>query len=197
MIVTTSTKYNSFNHDLMTGDFGEEWTVKALKEIQGIELFKCDTPAFRSIDVDFTTDFELSKSNDVDEIINSKRPLIEVKTDLSTYPNQCIEVISNNNTGSPGWALVTEATHIFSIFPGLNRCYIYDGKKFREYAHSIKDDPTVKTTLVNTADSNGKRLYSTTLKLVSRKKLIDLGIVTRIIDLKTYDYLYIKDETKH
>ena len=197
MIVTQSTKYNSFNHDLITGDFGEDWTVKALMEIQGTELFKCDTPAFRSIDVDFTTDEALSKSNDVDEIINSEFPLIEVKTDLSTYPNQCIEVVSNMNTGSPGWALVTEATHIFSIFPKLNKCYIYDGKKFREYAHSIKDDPTVKTTLVNTADSNGKRLYSTTLKLVSRKKLQDLGIVTKIIDLKTYNCLYSKVKTKH
>lgn len=192
MIVTTSTKYNSFNHDLITGDFGEDWTVKALKEIQGIELFKCDTPAFRSIDVDFTTDLELSKSNNVDEIINSNRPLIEVKTDLSTYPNQCIEVVSNMNTGSPGWALVTEATHIFSIFPKLNKCYIYDGQLFREYAYSIKDDPTIKTSILNTAGYDKKTLYNSKIKLVSRKKLQDLGIVTRIIDLKTYDYLYIK-----
>lgn len=192
MIVTTSTKYNSFNHDLMTGDFGEEWTVKALKEIQGTELFKCDTPAFRNIDVDFTTDFELSKSNDVDEIINSEFPLIEVKTDLSTYPNQCIEVVSNMNTGSPGWALVTEATHIFSVFPNLNKCYIYDGQLFREYAESIKDDPTIKTSILNTAGYDNKTLYNSKIKLVSRKKLQELGIVTRIIDLKTYDYLYIK-----
>lgn len=192
MIVTTSTKNNSFNHDLMTGDFGEEWTVKALKEIQGTELFKCDTPAFRSIDVDFTTDLTLSKSNDIDEIINSEFPLIEVKTDLSTYPNQCIEVISNMNTGSPGWALVTEATHIFSIFPNLNKCYIYDGQLFREYAESIKDDPNIKTSILNTAGYDKKTLYNSKIKLVSRKKLQDLGIVTRIIDLKTYDYLYIK-----
>ena len=195
MIVTTSTKYNSFNHDLMTGDFGEDWTVKALKEIQGIELFKCDTPAFRSIDVDFTTDLELSKSNNVDEIINSNRPLIEVKTDLSTYPNQCIEVVSNMNTGSPGWALVTEATHIFSVFPNLNKCYIYDGQLFKEYAESIKDDPTIKTSILNTAGYDKKTLYNSKIKLVSRKKLQDLGIVTRIIDLKTYDYLYIKAKT--
>lgn len=192
MIVTTSTKYNSFNHDLMTGDFGEEWTVKALKEIQGTKLFKCDTPAFRSIDVDFTTDLALSKSNDVDEIINSEFPLIEVKTDLSTYPNQCIEVVSNMNTGSPGWALVTEATHIFSVFPNLNKCYIYDGQLFREYAESIKDDPTIKTSILNTAGYDKKTLYNSKIKLVSRKKLQELGIVTRIIDLKTYDYLYIK-----
>ena len=195
MIVTTSTKYNSFNHDLMTGDFGEAWTVKALKEIQGTELFKCDTPAFRSIDVDFTTDFELSKSNDVDEIINSEFPLIEVKTDLSTYPNQCIEVVSNMNTNSPGWALVTEATHIFSVFPNLNKCYIYDGQLFREYAESIKDDPTIKTSILNTAGYDKKTLYNSKIKLVSRKKLQELGIVTRIIDLKTYDYLYIKAKT--
>ena len=192
MIVTTSTKYNSFNHDLITGDFGEEWTVKALKEIQGTELFKCDTPAFRSIDVDFTTDKTLSKSNNVDEIINSEFPLIEVKTDLSTYPNQCIEVISNMNTNSPGWALVTEATHIFSVFPNLNKCYIYDGQLFREYAESIKDDPTIKTSILNTAGYDNKTLYNSKIKLVSRKKLQELGIVTRIIDLKTYDYLYIK-----
>ena len=192
MIVTTSTKYNSFNHDLMTGDFGEDWTVKALKEIQGTELFKCDTPAFRSIDVDFTTDLTLSKSNNVDEIINSEFPLIEVKTDLSTYPNQCIEVVSNMNTGSPGWALVTAATHIFSIFPKLNKCYIYDGQLFREYAYSIKDDPTIKTSILNTAGYDKKTLYNSKIKLVSRKKLQELGIVTRIIDLKTYDYLYIK-----
>ena len=37
MIVTTSTKYNSFNHDLITGDFGEDWTVKALMDIQGTD----------------------------------------------------------------------------------------------------------------------------------------------------------------
>lgn len=192
MIVTTSAKYNSFNHDLMTGDFGEAWTVKALKEIQGTELFKCDTPAFRSIDVDFTTDEALSKSNNIDEIINSEFPLIEVKTDLSTYPNQCIEVISNMNTNSPGWALVTEATHIFSVFPNLNKCYIYDGQLFREYAESIKDDPTIKTSILNTAGYDKKTLYNSKIKLVSRKKLQELGIVTRIIDLKTYDYLYIK-----
>lgn len=192
MKVTQSTKYNSFNHDLITGDFGEEWTVKALKEIQGIELFKCDTPAFRSIDVDFTTDLTLSKSNNVDEIINSKFPLIEVKTDLSTYPNQCIEVVSNMNTNSPGWALVTEATHIFSVFPNLNKCYIYDGQLFREYAESIKDDPTIKTSILNTAGYDKKTLYNSKIKLVSRKKLQDLEIITRIIDLKTYDYLYIK-----
>lgn len=192
MIVTTSTKYNSFNHDLMTGDFGEDWTVKALMEIQGTELFKCDTPAFRSIDVDFTTDLALSKSNDVNEILNSEFPLIEVKTDLSTFPNQCIEVVSNMNTGSPGWALVTEATHIFSVFPKLNKCYIYDGQLFREYAESIKDDPTIKTSILNTAGYDKKTLYNSKIKLVSRKKLQDLGIVTRIIDLKTYDYLYIK-----
>lgn len=191
-VVTTSNKYNSFNHDLITGDFGEDWTVKALMDIQGTKLFKCDTPAFRSIDVDFTTDLALSKSNDVDEIINSEFPLIEVKTDLSTYPNQCIEVISNMNTGSPGWALVTEATHIFSIFPNLNKCYIYDGQLFREYAESIKDDPTIKTSILNTAGYDKKTLYNSKIKLVSRKKLQDLGIVTRIIDLKTYDYLYIK-----
>lgn len=191
-VVTTSNKYNSFNHDLITGDFGEDWTVKALMDIQGTELFKCDTPAFRSIDVDFTTDLALSKSNDVDEIINSEFPLIEVKTDLSTYPNQCIEVISNMNTGSPGWALVTEATHIFSIFPNLNKCYIYDGQLFREYAESIKDDPTIKTSILNTAGYDKKTLYNSKIKLVSRKKLQDLGIVTRIIDLKIYDYLYIK-----
>ena len=194
-VVTTSNKYNSFKHDLITGDFGEAWTVKALKEIQGTELFKCDTPAFRSIDVDFTTDLTLSKSNDVDEIINSEFPLIEVKTDLSTYPNQCIEVVSNMNTGSPGWALVTEATHIFSVFPNLNKCYIYDGKKFREYAESIKDDPTIKTSILNTAGYDKKTLYNSKIKLVSRKKLQDLGIVTRIIDLKTYDYLYVKAKT--
>lgn len=195
MIVTTSTKYNSFKHDLVTGDFGEAWTVKALKEIQGTELFKCNTPAFRSIDVDFTTDLTLSKSNDIDEIINSEFPLIEVKTDLSTYPNQCIEVVSNMNTGSPGWALVTEATHIFSVFPNLNKCYIYDGQLFREYAESIKDDPTIKTSILNTAGYDKKTLYNSKIKLVSRKKLQDLGIVTRIIDLKTYDYLYIKAKT--
>ena len=193
MIVTTSTKYNSFNHDLMTGDFGEDWTVKALMDIQGTKLFKCDTPAFRSIDV--TTDLTLSKSNDVDEIINSEFPLIEVKTDLSTFPNQCIEVVSNMNTGSPGWALVTEATHIFSIFPKLNKCYIYDGQLFREYAESIKDDPTIKTSILNTAGYDNKTLYNSKIKLVSRKKLQELGIVTRIIDLKTYDYLYIKAKT--
>lgn len=192
MIVTTSTKYNSFNHDLMTGDFGEEWTVKALMDIQGTELFKCNTPAFRSIDVDFTTDLALSKSNDVNEILNSEFPLIEVKTDLSTFPNQCIEVVSNMNTGSPGWALVTEATHIFSVFPNLNKCYIYDGQLFKEYAESIKDDPTIKTSILNTAGYNKKTLYNSKIKLVSRKKLQELGIVTRIIDLKTYDYLYIK-----
>lgn len=197
MIVTTSFKNNSFNHDLVTGDFGEAWTVKALKEIQGTELFKCDTPAFRSIDVDFTTDLTLSKSNDVDEIINSEFPLIEVKTDLSTYPNQCIEVVSNMNTNSPGWALVTEASHIFSVFPKLNKCYIYDGQLFREYAESIKDDPTIKTSILNTAGYDNKTLYNSKIKLVSRKKLQELGIVTRIIDLKTYDYLYIKDKTKH
>ena len=191
-VVTTSTKYNSFNHDLMTGDFGEDWTVKALMDIQGTELFKCDTPAFRSIDVDFTTDLALSKSNDVNEILNSEFPLIEVKTDLSTFPNQCIEVVSNMNTGSPGWALVTEATHIFSIFPNLNKCYIYDGQLFREYAESIKDDPTIKTSILNTAGYDNKTLYNSKIKLVSRKKLQELGIVTRIIDLKTYDYLYIK-----
>lgn len=195
MIVTTSTKYNSFNHDLMTGDFGEDWTVKALMDIQGTKLFKCDTPAFRSIDVDFTTDLTLSKSNDVNEILNSEFPLIEVKTDLSTYPNQCIEVVSNMNTGSPGWALVTEATHIFSIFPKLNKCYIYDGQLFREYAESIKDDPTIKTSILNTAGYDKKTLYNSKIKLVSRKKLQELGIVTRIIDLKTYDYLYIKAKT--
>ena len=194
-VVTTSNKYNSFKHDLITGDFGEAWTVKALKEIQGTELFKCDTPAFRSIDVDFTTDLTLSKSNDVDEIINSEFPLIEVKTDLSTYPNQCIEVVSNMNTNSPGWALVTEATHIFSVYPKLNICYIYDGKKFREYAESIKDDPTIKTSILNTAGYDKKTLYNSKIKLVSRKKLQDLGIVTRIIDLKTYDYLYVKAKT--
>ena len=176
----------------MTGDFGEDWTVKALMDIQGTELFKCDTPAFRSIDVDFTTDLALSKSNNVDEIINSEFPLIEVKTDLSTYPNQCIEVVSNMNTGSPGWALVTEATHIFSVFPNLNKCYIYDGQLFKEYAESIKDDPTIKTSILNTAGYDKKTLYNSKIKLVSRKKLQELGIVTRIIDLKTYDYLYIK-----
>lgn len=192
MIVTQSTKYNSFNHDLMTGDFGEDWTVKALMDIQGTKLFKCDTPAFRSIDVDFTTDLTLSKSNDVNEILNSEFPLIEVKTDLSTYPNQCIEVVSNMNTGSPGWALITEATHIFSVFPKLNKCYIYDGQLFREYAESIKDDPTIKTSILNTAGYDKKTLYNSKIKLVSRKKLQELGIVTRIIDLKTYDYLYIK-----
>lgn len=197
MKVTASTKYNSFNHDLVTGDFGETWTVKALKDIQGTELFKCDTPAFRSIDVDFTTDLTLSKSNNVDEIINSEFPLIEVKTDLSTYPNQCIEVVSNTNTNSPGWALITEATHIFSVYPNLNRCYIYDGRKFREYAESIKDDSTIKTSILNTAGYNNKTLYNSKIKLVSRKKLQELGIVTRIIDLKTYDYLYIKAKTKH
>lgn len=195
MIVTTSTKYNSFNHDLVTGDFGEDWTVKALMDIQGTKLFKCDTPAFRSIDVDFTTDLALSKSNDIDEIVNSEFPLIEVKTDLSTYPNQCIEVVSNMNTGSPGWALVTEATHIFSIFPNLNKCYIYDGQLFKEYAESIKDDPTIKTSILNTAGYDKKTLYNSKIKLVSRKKLQELGIVTRIIDLKTYDYLYIKAKT--
>lgn len=195
MIVTQSTKYNSFNHDLITGDFGEDWTVKALMDIQGTELFKCDTPAFRSIDVDFTTDLTLSKSNDVNEILNSEFPLIEVKTDLSTFPNQCIEVVSNMNTGSPGWALVTEATHIFSVFPNLNKCYIYDGQLFREYAESIKDDPTIKTSILNTAGYDKKTLYNSKIKLVSRKKLQELGIVTRIIDLKTYDYLYIKAKT--
>lgn len=194
-VVTTSNKYNSFNHDLMTGDFGEDWTVKALMDIQGTELFKCDTPAFRSIDVDFTTDLALSKSNNVDEIINSEFPLIEVKTDLSTYPNQCIEVVSNMNTNSPGWALVTEATHIFSIFPNLNKCYIYDGQLFKEYAYSIKDDPTIKTSILNTAGYDKKTLYNSKIKLVSRKKLQELGIVTRIIDLKTYDYFYIKAKT--
>ena len=96
------------------------------------------------------------------------------------------------NTNSQGWALVTEATHIFSVFPKLNKCYIYDGQLFREYAESIKDDPTIKTSILNTAGYDNKTLYNSKIKLVSRKKLQDLGIVTRIIDLKTYDYLYIK-----
>ena len=53
------------------------------------------------------------------------------------------------------------------------------------------------TSILLKAGYGNKTLYNSKIKLVNRNKLIDLGIVTRIIDLKTYDYLYIKDKNQH
>ena len=189
---TISQLSKSFRQDVVLGDYGETWVKNYLKKKQCKDVFKCDTPAFRSIDVDFTTSYELSNCNDVKAILTSKESLIEVKTDNSKYSNQCIEVVSNINTNSKGWALVTEADYIFSVFPELNRCYVYDGKTFRAYAESIKDDTSIKTLITNTYSygKNKKLLYQSKVKIVSRKLLRDLGILIREYKLDNYELVY-------
>lgn len=189
---TISQLSKSFRQDVVLGDYGETWVKNYLKTKQCKDVFKCDTPAFRSIDVDFTTSYELSNCNDVKVILTSKESLIEVKTDNSKYSNQCIEVVSNINTNSKGWALVTEADYIFSVFPELNRCYVYDGKAFRAYAESIKDDISVKTLITNTYSygKNKKLLYQSKVKIVSRNLLRDLGILIREYKLDNYELVY-------
>lgn len=189
---TISQLSKSFRQDVVLGDYGEAWVKNYLKTKQGKDVFKSDTPAFRSIDVDFTTSYELSKCNDVKAILTSNESLIEVKTDNSKYSNQCIEVVSNINTNSKGWALITEADYIFSVFPELNRCYVYDGKAFRAYAESIKDDTSVKTLITNTYSygKNKKLLYQSKVKIVSRKLLKDLGILIREYKLDNYELVY-------
>jgi len=187
--VVTSTLTNTFNHDLRSGDYGESWTREFLKW-KGIDVFKCDTPAFRSLDVDFTTDYTLSTSNDPEEILNARYPLIEVKTDKSKSQNQCIEIVSNFNNDSPGWALITAATDIFSIFPNLNRCFVYDGQALKAYAESIKDDNSIKTLITNTYGKGGKLLYKSAVKLVNRKTLKELGILVREFKLDDYELLF-------
>lgn len=189
---TISQLSKSFRQDVVLGDYGEAWVKNYLKTKQDKDVFKCDTPAFRSIDVDFITSYELSKSNDVKAILTSNESLIEVKTDNSKYSNQCIEVVSNITTDSKGWALVTEADYIFSVFPELNRCYVYDGKAFRAYAESIKDDTSVKTLITNTYSygKNKKLLYQSKVKIVNRKLLKDLGILIREYKLDNYELVY-------
>lgn len=197
MDMTESKLLNSFNDDVVKGDYGESWTVEAYKKLKGISLFKCDTAAHRNLDIDFTDDYNISICDDVDTIKNTDSLLIEVKTDYGKFKNQCIEIISNTNTNSKGWALVTEAKYIVSVFPNLNRVYIYDGKKFREYAEKISNDDSVKTVKLNTADYNGKKLYNTIIKLVRRKTLFDLGIILEIYDTKSFKCLYRKDNINH
>lgn len=195
--MTESKLLNSFNDDVVKGDYGESWTVEAYKKLKGISLFKCDTAAHRNLDIDFTDDYNISICDDVDTIKNTDSLLIEVKTDYSEFKNQCIEVVSNTNTNSKGWALVTEAKYIVSVFPNLNRVYIYDGKKFREYAEKISNDNSVKTVKLNTAGYNGKKLYNTIIKLVRRKTLFDLGIILEIYDMTSFKCLYRKDNVNH
>lgn len=195
--MTESKLLNSFNDDVVKGDYGESWTVKAYKKLKGISLFKCDTAAHRNLDIDFTNDYNISICDDVDTIKNTDSLLIEVKTDYSEFKNQCIEVVSNTNTNSKGWALVTEAKYIVSVFPNLNRVYVYDGKKFREYAEKICNDDSVKTVKLNTASYNGKKLYNTIIKLVRRKTLFDLGIILEIYDMTSFQCLYRKDNVNH
>lgn len=195
--MTESKLLNSFNDDVVKGDYGESWTVEAYKKLKGISLFKCDTAAHRNLDIDFTNDYNISICDDVDTIKNTDSLLIEVKTDYSEFKNQCIEVVSNTNTNSKGWALVTEAKYIVSVFPNLNRVYVYDGKKFREYAEKICNDDSVKTVKLNTASYNGKKLYNTIIKLVRRKTLFDLGIILEIYDMTSFQCLYRKDNVNH
>lgn len=197
MDMTESKLLNSFNDDVVKGDYGESWTVEAYKKLKGISLYKCDTAAHRNLDIDFTDDYDISICNDVDTIKNTDSLLIEVKTDYGKFKNQCIEIISNTNTNSKGWALVTEAKYIVSVFPNLNRVYIYDGKKFREYAERISNDNSIKTVKLNTADYNGKKLYNTIIKLVRRKTLFDLGIILEIYDMTSFRCLYRKDNVDH
>lgn len=197
MDMTESKLLNSFNDDVVKGDYGESWTVEAYKKLKGISLFKCDTAAHRNLDIDFTNDYNISICDDVDTIKNTDSLLIEVKTDYSEFKNQCIEVVSNTNTNSEGWALVTEAKYIVSVFPNLNRVYVYDGKKFREYAEKICNDDSVKTVKLNTASYNGKKLYNTIIKLVRRKTLFDLGIILEIYDMTSFQCLYRKDNVNH
>lgn len=195
--MTESKLLNSFNDDVVKGDYGESWTVEAYKKLKGISLIKCDTAAHRNLDIDFTDDYDISICNDVDTIKNTDSLLIEVKTDYGKFKNQCIEIISNTNTNSKGWALVTEAKYIVSVFPNLNRVYIYDGKKFKEYAEKISNDNSVKTVKLNTADYNGKKLYNTIIKLVRRKTLFDLGIILEIYDMTSFQCLYRQDNVNH
>lgn len=197
MDMTESKLLNSFNDDVVKGDYGESWTVKAYKKLKGISLFKCDTAAHRNLDIDFTDDYNISICDDVDTIKNTDSLLIEVKTDYGKFKNQCIEIISNTNTNSKGWALVTEAKYIVSVFPNLNRAYVYDGKKFREYAKKISKDNSIKTVKLNTAGYNGKKLYNTIIKLVRRKTLFDLGIILEIYDTTSFECLYRKDNVDH
>lgn len=197
MDMTESKLLNSFNDDVVKGDYGESWTVEAYKKLKGISLIKCDTAAHRNLDIDFTDDYNISICDDVDTIKNTDSLLIEVKTDYSKFKNQCIEVVSNTNTNSKGWALVTEAKYIVSVFPNLNLTYVYDGKKFREYAEKICNDDSVKTVKLNTASYNGKKLYNTIIKLVRRKTLFDLGIILEIYDMSSFQCLYRKDNVNH
>lgn len=197
MDMTESKLLNSFNDDVVKGDYGESWTVEAYKKLKGISLFKCDTAAHRNLDIDFTDDYDISICNDVDTIKNTDLLLIEVKTDYGKFKNQCIEIISNTNTNSKGWALVTEAKYIVSVFPNLNRAYIYDGKKFKEYAEKISNDNSIKTVKLNTASYNGEKLYNTIIKLVRRKTLFDLGIILEIYDMTSFQCLYKQDNVNH
>ena len=197
MDMTESKLLNNFNDDVVKGDYGESWTVEAYKKLKGISLFKCDTATHRNLDIDFTDDYNISICDDVDTIKNTDSLLIEVKTDYGKFKNQCIEIISNTNTNSKGWALVTEAKYIVSVFPNLNRAYVYDGKKFREYAEKISNDNSAKTVKLNTAGYNGKKLYNTIIKLVRRKTLFDLGIILEIYDMTSFQCLYRKDNVNH
>lgn len=186
---TSSKLTHSFYQDREQGDKGEAWVKKFLEQKEGVTLYKCNTPAFMSIDVDFTTDYELSKSNDVEEILKTEFPLIEVKTDTSDCINQCLEVISNLEKQSPGWSLITEADYIFSVFPKLNRCFVYDGQALKAYARSIQNDSSVKTIKTNTY-GKGKLFFPSVIKLVSREKLKKLGILIREYKLDTYELMY-------
>lgn len=196
--INSSKLTHTFYEDRKQGDKGEEWVKNFLEKKEGVTLYKCNTPAFMSIDVDFTTDYKLSRLDDVEEILKTSFPLIEVKTDTSTCINQCLEVVSNLTTNSPGWSIVTEADFIFSVFPKLNRCFIYDGQALRAYARSIQNDSSVKTIKTNTY-SKGKLFFQSVIKLVSREKLRRLGILIREYKLDTYELMYkaVNDDKKN
>lgn len=178
----------NFDECLVIGDVGEAWTKEYYKLVAGEDLYKADTEAYRSIDVDFVNDEYCAAFDNVDDILNSNVIKIEVKTDSYKSGNQCIEVLANSNKNSLGWSLYTEADYIVSVFTSLDKVYIYDGKKLKEFATRIQHDNRFKYVRTKTKGtySDGV-LYESAVRLVPRKVLYEEGIIKAVVRMSDFE----------
>jgi hypothetical protein len=92
-------------------------------------------------DITDVRDIKKFQENDIDFIIQYEDDTIsnvEAKIDFFTTDNFFFEVISNTNYNTQGCILKTNSNLLFYAFPNLNKLYIIDTKKLKDWVYNYK-----------------------------------------------------------
>jgi hypothetical protein len=132
------------------------------------------SPYYQARDVDYTMDY------------HGYRYCLEVKQDNTTWhsPNLIIETIANIYKAKDGWGYTTQADYIYIYRPNFARLYILRAAAVKRYL--IDKLPTLQLCYQQTGN------YRSQAAIIPIKSLIDSDVITQIIDLTNYKYIYIK-----